>query len=1126
MMKTLRLLMLTLLMAVTGTAMAQEVTLDFTVNDWGLPESSSEKLTESKSFTNGTYSITLQGSSDGGYYFNKSDKYLLLGKKGATLTLPAFDFDVSSIVVVGRTGASGKVSQNFFVGENEVSTATTGATGENTYEILSAYQAAGNIYTLKVLNGNNTQITEIRIYKVGSEVVKPKNPEFKFDPTSLVVTIGDNNFTEPKLTYAEGFDGTVTYSIDPAGVASIDATNGKLTIEGVGTATVTAKSDATEKFDIGEASYTLTVKKKSESADPFHETFDQIEGTGGNDDAYAGQVAGTKMTTTDPTDETWVTLDYAYKGDKCAKFGTGSADGTMTTRAIELTGDGSLTFRAAGWGSGTNKLAVTATGATLDGTTNITLENGVWKEYTIAVNGGNGNVTISFTGKRGFIDDILVKSGAVSVQTKPELSFTPASLTVTIGQNFTEPVLNTPDDFTGSVTYSIEPATGVATIDAATGKLSNLAEGTATVTAKTSLTDKYLEGEVSYTLTVQKQTQNTEPFEETFDQIEGTGGNDDAYTGQVAGTKMTTTDPTNETWVALESIYKADKCAKFGTGSADGKMTTRAIGISGEGGLTFRAAGWGSGSNTLTVTVEGATLEGASKITLSNGEWKNYTLGLKNGNGNVTVTFEGKRGFIDDIMVKSGAVVIKKEAEFEFSSDKLDVTIGEDFIEPELKYAEGFDGTVTYSIEPATGVATIDAATGKLTIIAAGTATVTATSAETDNFYAGKASYLLSVVDAAVTYDIAGIKGIGDEKAGILKLENAQVLYKGLNDMYVKDASGAIDFFKTTNFSYETGQILNGTATVTFKNYNGLPEITAVADADVTATAGTATPTAVSDLADVTLEKYVCDLVTVTGTLKIDGKNYYVTDGTTDLMIYDKFNLFKENKKLAEAVEGSAVTATGIVVVFQNKPEVALTELDIESEIITVDISGAGFATLYYSDKNLKVPDGVTAFTCKANSATKTLESKEYSVIPAGSAVVLKAAQGSYSFVVTVTADEKDNENMLMGSDVAATTEAPREGDYKFFMLADDEELGVGFFPGAKNCGPFTSGAHKAYLAVPASMAADYYTFDFIDGIKGVTLPATINADSEIYTLSGMRVKASDLKKGVYIVNGSKIIIK
>ena len=199
MMKTLRLLMLTLLMAVTGTAMAQEVTLDFTVNDWGLPESSSEKLTESKSFTNGTYSITLQGSSDGGYYFNKSDKYLLLGKKGATLTLPAFDFDVSSIVVVGRTGASGKVSQNFFVGENEVSTATTGATGENTYEILSAYQAAGNIYTLKVLNGNNTQITEIRIYKVGSEVVKPKNPEFKFDPTSLVVTIGDNNFTEPNL---------------------------------------------------------------------------------------------------------------------------------------------------------------------------------------------------------------------------------------------------------------------------------------------------------------------------------------------------------------------------------------------------------------------------------------------------------------------------------------------------------------------------------------------------------------------------------------------------------------------------------------------------------------------------------------------------------------------------------------------------------------------------------------------------------------------------------------------------------------------------------------------------------------------------------------------------------------
>ncbi len=1125
MMKTLRLLMLTLLMAVTGTALADTWVKTSPANLQSGDEVAIVDLTSGTAMSNNN------GTSS--------------APSATVVTLNADNSEVTGMttnLVWTVTVADGKykfgTGESFLYCTNSNNGVRVGTNENNLFSFKQSEEGVDFLFNeatsryIGVYNtqdwrcytsiNNNIKATVIAFYKktAGGGEVTLEDPKFKFTPDFLTATIGQD-FTEPELSYAEGFDGTVKYSIDPAsGVATINASTGKLTLVAAGTATVTASSEKTSKFIAGTATYALTVK---EAPAPVTDAIwaedwqtskagDKVEDVVNAAATYTGDDGGFIKIYASSTDDTNMELlvpkssrKLSFQADIDLKGESGNLDLTFTcNKTLSVT-------------SSTSGVSVVA------GSDAYT--------YTIVVPAGTAKLNLTFettTDSNARLDDLkLVKSDnqdpPVVEKKDPELAFNSSSLTVTMGDTFTEPELTNKGD--GAVTYSIDKSE-VATIDAATGKLTLVAAGTATVTAKSAETANYKEGTASYTLTVNKQTQNTEPFLETFDQIEGTGGNDDAFSGTIATSGLTAEDPTDETWTTLEKAYEGKQCAKFGTGSADGKMTTRAIGISGEGGLTFRAAGWGSGSNTLTVTVEGATLEGASKITLSNGEWKNYTLGLKNGNGNVTVTFEGKRGFIDDIMVKSGAVVIKKEAEFEFSSDKLDVTIGEDFTEPELKYAEGFDGTVTYSIEPATGVATIDAATGKLTIIAAGTATVTASSAETDNFYAGKASYLLSVVDAAVTYDIAGIKGIGDDKTGVLKFEDAQVLYKGKNDMYVKDKSGAIDFFRTTNFSYETGQILNGTAKVTFKNYNGLPEITAVADADVTATAGTATPTAVSDLADVTLEKYVCDLVTVTGTLKIDGKNYYVTDGTIDLMIYDKFDLFTKNNKLPDAVEGSAVTATGIVVVFQNKPEVALTELDIESEIITVDISGAGFATLYYSDKNLKVPDGVTAFTCKANSATKTLESKEYSVIPAGSAVVLKAAQGSYNFVVTVTADEKDNENMLMGSDVAATTEAPREGDYKFFMLADDEELGVGFFPGAKNCGPFTSGAHKAYLAVPASMAADYYTFDFLDGIKGVTLPATINADSEIYTLSGMRVKASDLKKGVYIVNGSKIIIK
>lgn len=141
-------------------------TLDFTDNtEWGFPTS---KEVDENTYDDGTYAITLTGTAGNGYSFNSNststDNYLILGQSGATLTFQAFDKFVTQIDVTGRSGASGKVTQNIYVGSTAVSTETTGATGKNEYAIAAAYQAPGNVYTLKVTNGNNTQITEIVIH--------------------------------------------------------------------------------------------------------------------------------------------------------------------------------------------------------------------------------------------------------------------------------------------------------------------------------------------------------------------------------------------------------------------------------------------------------------------------------------------------------------------------------------------------------------------------------------------------------------------------------------------------------------------------------------------------------------------------------------------------------------------------------------------------------------------------------------------------------------------------------------------------------------------------------------------------------------------------------------------------
>jgi hypothetical protein len=89
----------------------------------------------------------------------------MLGKSGSTLTFPAFPFNVSTIKVHGTSGASTAVTQNIFVGYEAVRTTTTGAKDViNVYDIDAAYQAAGNIYVLKVTSNANTQISKIEVF--------------------------------------------------------------------------------------------------------------------------------------------------------------------------------------------------------------------------------------------------------------------------------------------------------------------------------------------------------------------------------------------------------------------------------------------------------------------------------------------------------------------------------------------------------------------------------------------------------------------------------------------------------------------------------------------------------------------------------------------------------------------------------------------------------------------------------------------------------------------------------------------------------------------------------------------------------------------------------------------------
>lgn len=172
--------------------------------------------------------------------------------------------------------------------------------------------------------------------------------------------------------------------------------------------------------------------------------------------------------------------------------------------------------------------------------------------------------------------------------------------------------------------------------------------------------------------------------------------------------------------------------------------------------------------------------------------------------------------------------------------------------------------------------------------------------------------------------NIAAFKALASGTTATLTLKNAQVVYKNVyttksgatnTEYYVRDASGAIQFFNT-DLELNVNQIINGTVEVKYTLYNEMTEATKTANTSaekLTITDGeTAVPTKVT-VADLTSNKYLCDLVTVENANIISETsgtytNQYLTNGTDKVMIYDKY------KTEISITDGEGLDVTGILV--------------------------------------------------------------------------------------------------------------------------------------------------------------------------------------------------------------------
>jgi len=187
-----------------------------------------------------------------------------------------------------------------------------------------------------------------------------------------------------------------------------------------------------------------------------------------------------------------------------------------------------------------------------------------------------------------------------------------------------------------------------------------------------------------------------------------------------------------------------------------------------------------------------------------------------------------------------------------------------------------------------------------------------------------------------------------------------------------------------------------------------------------------------------------------------------------------------------------------------------------------VTVSSAGYAT-YSTDVALDFSEtNITVNTAKANGTSVALTEVADGIVPANTGVVLTGNNVEAIVpVVESTATLADNE--MLPNVARAIVKKAGENDKTNYILSNEDE-GVGFYLATED-GAYLP-AHRAYLSTTATVTgnAPFLGFDGNEttGINSVERGAL--SVEGCYTLDGRRV--AQPTKGLYIVNGRKVIIK
>lgn len=310
----------------------------------------------------------------------------------------------------------------------------------------------------------------------------------------------------------------------------------------------------------------------------------------------------------------------------------------------------------------------------------------------------------------------------------PNLVFASSEITTTVGESIENTLTTTPGNF--NVSY-ISDNESVVTVDAL-GKITPVAAGTATITASSIATEYFNAANTSYTITVYE---NESIFNVSgFNYAGQSSSREQSLDRAIGGFSFTYTGGEAIKYNADNNFFFRENNAgtlTIAPTDANNKITKIVIGST-----TDVSAVTG-----FTVTADGNTIEPV----LANGS---ITIDVPAGASSVVISTNELSASVNisSYTISTTAQPSKEPYQPVFAFEHASLTVAKTGDVANALTTTPKNYPVTFSSFD-TNVATVNAQTGAVTPVAAGTTTITVSSTATNYFNAANASYTLTVVD-------------------------------------------------------------------------------------------------------------------------------------------------------------------------------------------------------------------------------------------------------------------------------------------------------------------------------------------------------------------------------------------